>query len=99
MQAPLRSLGIALLSATVLVAPALLGPARMTSALAECGPGEKIDATTADQAKKKIEGAGFGQVRELKKGCDNVWHGTATKGGATVRVAVLPDGQVMQEGD
>jgi hypothetical protein len=95
----LRALGIALITVTVLVAPVIMGPARLSSALAACEPGERIDASTAEQAKKRIESAGFGQVRDLRKGCDNVWHGTAMKGGAAVRVAVQPQGQVMQEGD
>jgi hypothetical protein len=99
MKVRLQGIGVALLAGTLLVGPALLGPAGLSSARADCAPGERIDGTSADQAKKKAEGAGFTQVRELKKGCDNVWHGVAMKNGAQVRVAVLPQGQVMQEGD
>jgi len=95
----LRALGIVLLAATALVASPVASPTHLTSAQAACGPGEMIDGSTADQAKKKIEAAGFNQVHDLKKGCDNVWHGVAMKNGAPVRVAVLPQGQVMQEGD
>jgi hypothetical protein len=95
----IRTLGIALLGATVLVASPLLGPTRLTSAHAECAPGERIDGSTADQAKKRIEGAGFNQAHDFKKGCDNVWHSVAMKDGAPVRVSVQPQGLVTQEGD
>jgi Peptidase propeptide and YPEB domain len=94
-----QGIGIGLLAATLLIAPALMGPTALSSARADCAPGERVDGTSADQAKKKAEGAGFTQVRELRKGCDNVWHAVAMKNGAQVRVAVLPQGQVMQEGD
>ena len=92
-------LGIALLAATVLVAFPLLGPTRLTSAQASCAPDERIDSTTADQARRRMEGASFSGVHGLTKGCDNVWHGLAMKDGASVHVAVQPQGQVMQEGD
>jgi hypothetical protein len=46
-----------------------------------------------------MEGASFSGVHGLTKGCDNVWHGLAMKDGASVHVAVQPQGQVMQEGD
>jgi hypothetical protein len=95
----LRTLGIALLGATVLVASPLLGPTRLTSAQASCSAGERIDGSTADQAKKRIEGAGFSQARDFRKGCDNVWHSVAMKNGAPVRVSVQPQGLVTQEGD
>ena len=42
-----------------------------------CEPGDKIDASTAAQARKKIEAAVYRKVGDLKKGCDNSWHGTA----------------------
>jgi hypothetical protein len=94
-----RNLVIALLAAIVLVAPSLLGPTRLTSAQANCAPDERIDGTTADQAKRRMEGASFSGVHGLTKGCDNVWHGLAMKDGVSVHVAVQPQGQVMQEGD
>jgi len=93
------ALGIALLAATVLVASPLVGPTRLTSAQAGCASDERIDGTTAEQAKKRIEGASFSGVHGLTKGCDNVWHGLAMKDGVSVHVAVQPQGQVMEEGD
>jgi len=99
MHATFRGLGVAMLAAGIAIAPAMVGPKPLTAAYAICLPGERIDGTTAEMAKKQIEGAGYGQVRMEHKGCDNVWHGFATKGGASMRVAVAPSGQVMPEGD
>ena len=95
----LRGLGVALLAATVLVASPLVGPTHLTSAQANCAADERVDGSTADQAKRRMEGASFNHVRDLRKGCDNVWHGLAMKDGASVRVAAQPQGQVMQEGN
>jgi hypothetical protein len=71
---------------------ALGGPAS-----AACGPEHKIDGTTADYARKKIEAAGFQQIHDLTKGCDNYWHGMAKKGGQDVYVVLTPQGEVMIE--
>src|SRR5262249_53270554 len=94
-----RGIGAAVLAASLIIAPALLGPTSFTAARAACDPDEKVDATTATQAKKRAEGAGYSQVRMDHKGCDSVWHGTGMKDGASVPVAVLPSGEVMQEGN
>ncbi|HEV3177441.1 MAG TPA: hypothetical protein VGZ72_15720 [Stellaceae bacterium] len=94
-----QGIGAAVLAATLMVAPALLGPASFTAARAACEPGDRIDNTTADMAKKRAESAGYSQVRMERKGCDNVWHGFGMKGGTAVRVAVSPSGEVMPEGD
>lgn len=69
------------------------------SARAACEAGERIDKSTVADARKAIQAAGYRQVRDLKKGCDNYWHGVATKDGATVNVVVSPKGEVMTEGD
>jgi hypothetical protein len=66
---------------------------------AACDPGTKIDKTTANDARAKITKAGYSKVRDLKKGCDNYWHGIATKDGQDTRVVVSPSGEVMTEGD
>ena len=39
-----------------------------------------------------MESAGFHQVRDLKKGCDNFWHGMAVKDGSQSHVALTPQG-------
>ncbi|MCC6468127.1 MAG: PepSY domain-containing protein [Alphaproteobacteria bacterium] len=66
-------------------------------AWAGCDPEDKPDKTTATDARKRLEAAGYRQVSDLKKGCDNVWHGRATKDGAAVSVIVTAQGQVMLE--
>ena len=95
----LRGLSIALLAATALVAFPLVGPTYLTSAQAHCASDDRLDGSTSNQARRKMEGASFNGVHDLKKGCDNVWHGLAMRDGASVRVAMQPQGQVMQEGD
>jgi hypothetical protein len=82
--------GVFALAALVMAA----GPA-----WAACSPNDKIDGSTAADAKKAIEAAGYEQVRVEKKGCDNYWHGTARKDGAAVNVVLSPDGQVYLEGN
>jgi len=62
-----------------------------------CDSGDKIDNTTADQARKKLEAAGYSDITGLNKGCDNVWHASARANGNQVNVMVAPDGSVHQE--
>ena len=38
-------------------------------------------------------------VRGLKKGCDNFWHGLASKDGREAGVVLTAQGQVMLDGD
>lgn len=68
-------------------------------ARAACEAGEKIDKTTVEDTRQKIEKAGYRQVHDMRKGCDNFWHAAATKDGKTVNVVVTPQGDVMIEGD
>jgi hypothetical protein len=93
-----RGIGAAVLAASLMVAPVLIAPASFT-AQAVCDPGDRIDNVTAEMAKRRVESAGYSQVRMEHKGCDNTWHGFAVKGGASMRVAVSPSGEVMPEGD
>ena len=85
--------GVALLS----TAPIL--PAAAQQMRNNCSPEDKIDSSTAPQAMKKMESAGYTHVHDLMKGCDNYWHGKAMKSGQAVRVVLSPQGQVMEEGD
>ena len=71
--------------------PAVPGPG--------CHFGEVIDGSTADDARRKIEAAGFTDVHALKKSCDNCWHGEATLTGRPVNVVLSPSGAVMLESD
>ncbi len=102
---PIAGISVRGTAATIVLAAALtagLGlapPVGVRPALAACDPGTKIDASTANDARKKIAAAGYKQPHDLKKGCDNYWHGQATKDGAPVYVVLSPQGQVYQEGD
>lgn len=69
------------------------------SAYAACDPGVVIDKSTAADARKKIEAAGYRKVSNLRKGCDNYWHGSAEKDGKPVFVVLSPQGEVMEEGN
>ncbi len=73
------------------------GPVR--AAYAGCEAGTKIDRSTANDARRKIMAAGYKDVGDLKKACDNFWHAKAMKDGAPVRVALAPSGQIYPEGD
>jgi hypothetical protein len=64
-----------------------------------CHFGEVIDGTTADDAKRHIEAAGYTNPVGLKKSCDNYWHGQAMVNGTLTRVSVTPDGRVRLEND
>ena len=63
-----------------------------------CHFGERIDGTTADDAVRHAQAAGYTSVSGLKKSCDNNWHGHATLNGVGTNVMVTPQGQVVQEG-
>jgi hypothetical protein len=65
----------------------------------ECLGGEKIDGSTIQSARLKMKKAGFENIRDLKKGCDNFWHGWALKDGKVVHIALSPQGLVMVEGN
>jgi hypothetical protein len=64
-----------------------------------CHSGQVIDCSTADDARRKIEAAGFTDVHALKKSCDNFWHGKATLTGRPVNVVLSPSGTAMLESD
>ncbi len=81
---------------TLAAGPGLHG---VSGARAQCEPGVKIDKSTAEDARKQIEAAGYSHVRELRKGCDNIWHAKAMKDGTAVSVALLPQGRVMPEAE
>ena len=69
------------------------------SALAACSPTDKINGTTAQDATRAMERAGYTQVHVLMKGCDNAWHATALLNGNPVNVVWNGEGQVLTEGN
>lgn len=58
----------------------------------------KIDDSTAADAREAMMEAGYTQIADLKKGCDNYWHARAVKDGQPAGVLRAPDGQVRPEG-
>lgn len=85
--------------ATAVLALALGAAAPAALAQNNCQFGERLDGSTAADAKKRIESSGFTQVRIGKKGCDNVWHATAVMNGDSLNLALTPDGQIFRETD
>ena len=70
------------------------GPHMNTEVRADsCLPTDIIDGSTADQAAKTMEAAGYMQPHDLKKGCDNYWYAHATANGMSVDVVLPPGGQ------
>jgi hypothetical protein len=65
----------------------------------QCEPTDRIDSSTSTDAEKKIKAAGYTQISDLKKGCDNFWHGRAFKNGMAIRVSLSPQGLVQPESD
>lgn len=94
----LLAIALALLTA-VLMAPPNRADAQdsMSQPTNNCAPTDKIDSSTAEQAKQKLEAAGYTDITGLNKGCDNVWHAQARSSGNAVNVMVAPDGSVNQE--
>lgn len=92
-----RSFRLLLVAALLVVGAVGFAPAAGWAA--SCEPTDKIDGSTVETARQKIEKAGYRQVRNLKKGCDNFWHGSAVKDGKIVNIVLSPQGTVMVEGD
>ncbi|HYC12642.1 MAG TPA: hypothetical protein VEC75_00235 [Stellaceae bacterium] len=94
-----RVMSGALASAGAIAVLSLSGPLTTRPAYADCMSGERIDASTANDALRRFTAAGYPSVHALRKGCDNYWHGVAERNGAEVNVVLAPSGNVMQEGD
>ena len=77
----------------------LAAPAAAQTTVTHDGATYAIDRSTAADAKRKIEAAGYKDVRELSKGLDNFWHGRAAKDGRATRIVLTPEGKVIEEGD
>ena len=64
-----------------------------------CTEGEVIDGSTPEEARAKIEAAGYSEVVIKSKGCDNFWHAAVVKDGVAGNVVLSPDGMVIPEGE
>src|ERR1700726_1203553 len=58
-------------------------------------PAAGANSFTETQAKSRIEGAGYSNVSGLAKDKDGIWRGKASKGSATVNVALDYQGNVV----
>jgi opacity protein-like surface antigen len=58
-------------------------------------PAAGSNSFTEGQAKSRIEAAGFSNVSGLSKDKDGIWRGKASRGGATVNVALDYQGNVV----
>ena len=76
-----------------------INPVGINPAYAVCDPGERLDGSTAASARRAMEAAGYSQVRDLKKGCDNYWHAIAMRDGMTMRIVLSPTGEILREGN
>jgi hypothetical protein len=85
------SLSFALVAASSLPA--------VNTAEAACSPGDAINGTTAGDAQRAMQQAGYSQIQIYEKGCDNAWHGHAYLNGNPVNVVWNGAGQVLTEGD
>jgi len=81
------------------LAPAPHAQTANTERSGGCAPGDRVDRSTAADARKKIEAAGYRSVSGLRKGCDNAWHGVAVRDGEPVHVVLNSEGEVLPEGD
>jgi hypothetical protein len=87
--------------AVFLAAMTFVSAASLTGApaWAACEPGTKLDNTTVESTRILVVKAGYKNPLHLRKGCDSAWHGTATKNGAAISIAVTPDGKVVEESE
>jgi hypothetical protein len=95
-----------LLTKKVAVASALIsfvtvfgGPLAFPAQAAGCDVSDRIDGSTLDGARKRMEKAGYHKVKFLKKSCDNFWHAKAEKDGAPINIVLSPKGFVIAEGN
>ena len=77
-----RTLAFAFATALVIAVaghghPPLVGPA-----WAACDPGDKLDKTTLEQTRQKLQKAGYKSIHDLRKGYDDPWCGRASENGA-----------------
>ncbi len=88
------------LFAGALAALMLVGSLSLTlPARAACWATDPVNDTTAEQAARAMEQAGYAQVQVYEKGCDSAWHAHAMLNGSPVNVVWNREGQVLTEGN
>ena len=73
------------------------GPPIVDNAWAACSPSDPVNGTTATDAMRAMESAGYTQVQVYAKGCDSAWHANAMQNGVPVGVVWNKQGQVITE--
>jgi hypothetical protein len=71
----------------------------VNDARAACASTDPVNATTAQDATRAMQKAGYTQIKILAKGCDSAWHASAMLNGQPVFVVWNREGQVLTEGD
>jgi len=69
--------------------------ATSTTPIPAGAPFEGANSFTEGQARARIEGQGFTDVKNLAKDDKSIWRGTAMKSGASTRVALDYQGNVV----
>ena len=96
----MKKTGVIAVAALAMLAFAPLSPLiGKAYAVGNCDPGDRVDGSTAAMAKQKFQAAGYIQLHDFAKGCDNYWHAVGMKGDTQVNVVLSPQGDVMTEGD
>ena len=91
-------LAVALAALALTPAP-FSGSAQAQQMTNNCDPGDHLDNSTIPTARQKFQAAGYTNLHDFMKGCDNFWHAKGMKDGNPVNVVLSPDGNVMTEGD
>ena len=67
------------------------------SAYAACSPGDPVNGTTAADAMRAMQSAGYSQVQVYSEGCDSAWHAHAVQNGMPVDIVWNREGQILTE--
>ena len=87
---------VAALSALASVAHATPYTAPPLVTEADCPASTTFDSTTPEQAREEIAAAGYWNITDLRKNCDNTWQASAMRDGIESEVLVSADDQVVQ---
>jgi len=99
----MKKISVIAVAALVMLAIApnapIVGSATAQQMSNNCDPSDHLDGSTMAMAKQKFAAAGYAQLHDFVKGCDNYWHAHGMKDGSPVNVVLSPQGDVMTEGD
>ncbi len=72
-------------------------PALVDNAFAACSPYDHVNGTTAADATRAMESAGYTQIQVYAEGCDSAWHAHAMQNGRPVDIVWNNAGQILPE--